>query len=698
MRVLSPLFSMLLASKSSDNAKSVKDVVSGFNSVYVKLNEAPICKKYSSSIKFSFVPPSSVPENPSVDVSNAFAAANNILGNDRPVMLYLPGLDCAGLSAVQQFEDLSSRFELWRMTVSTTDRSSFSELVTAVVNFVEDVSDDGNKDITLIGESFGGLLAPVVALKLQSRKTVRLQGLVMVNPATSFDYSNWDMLGPLLTALQVFGTRDGATPYTVVGGMVLSALIPDSTQARAFLDTVLGVPVPPTSSISEFIDDLDSGFGTLGKLLPPGLVFHRVRNWLKVGAQILTEERLSSLDIPTLVVAGEDDNFLPSKREAQRLTKVLPRCKKLLVKGAGHFVLDSRVNLTEAIVYSDIDPLKLRSVQKYDPITDWKSPETDVFKKTVDNVVTPLRRLASPVFISTDRNGKRWMGLGKLETGDNPIVFVANHQLFGLDVGLIVAQLIEDRGIVARGLAHPIVFSNQNTDANEPTTPGIVDKSNSGGVSDPSTFRKFGAVKVTPRNYYRLLQTGQNVLLFPGGVREVFHGKNEAHTLFWPDTPDFVRSAVRFNATIVTISAVGAADSANILVDAPDLVKLPFGIGDGIMKRSANVTAARFDRANDDELFVPPFFVPKIAPARHYFVFGKPFLTSHIDHRSADQCMTLYQEVKQELERGFDDVLHARDFDPFKDSVQRLAYEQVTGKSAPTFSIDEINKGHKSEH
>ncbi|KAI2497497.1 hypothetical protein MHU86_16999 [Fragilaria crotonensis] len=696
MRVLSPLLSILLASTSTDNPKSVKDVLSGFQSVYAKLQEAPIYKDYSSSIKFSFVPPSSVPDNPSVDVSNAFAAASAIVGGDRPVVLYLPGLDCVGLSGVQQFEDLSSRFELWRMTVSSTDRSSFSDLVNAVVNFVEDVSDDGNKDITLIGESFGGLLAPAVALKLQSRKNVRLQGLVLVNPATSFDNSSWDTLGPLLTALQIFGTRDGATPYTVVGGMVLSALVPDSTQARALLDTILGIPVQSTSSISEFIDDLDAGFGTLGKLLPPGLVFHRVRNWLKVGAQMLTEERLSSLDVPTLVVAGEDDNFLPSKREAQRLTKVLPRCKTLLVKGAGHFVLDSRVNLTEAIVYSDIDPLKLRGLHKYDPITDWKSPETDVFKKTVENVVAPLRRLASPVFISTDRNGKRWMGLGKLPSGDNPIVFVANHQLFGLDVGLIVAQLIEDRGIVARGLAHPIVFSSQNTEPNEPTTPGIVDKSNTGGVSDPGTFRKFGAVKVTPRNYYRLLQTGQNVLLFPGGVREVFHGKNEAHTLFWPDTPDFVRSAVRFNATIVTISAVGAADSANILVDAPDLAKLPFGIGEGIVKRSANVTAARFDRKNDDELFVPPLFVPKLPPARHYFVFGKPFSTGHIDHRSADQCTTLYQEVKRELERGFDDVLQAREFDPFKDSVQRLAYEQVTGKSAPTFSIEVMNQG-KSE-
>ena len=541
MRGLSPLLSILLTSTKNDAPRSFKDLVSGFNSIHAKLQNARIYEDYSPSIKFSFVPPSSLPEDPSIDASNAFEAVSANYGRDRHIAVYLPGLDCAGVSGFQQFEDLSARFELWRMTVSTADRSSFSELVTAVVNFVEDVSDDGRHGITLIGESFGGLLAPAVALKLQDRDKTYLHGLVLVNPATSFNDTNWEILGPLLTSLQIFGTRDGATPYTVIGGMALAALIPDSTQIRAFAEAILGVSVESTVSISGLIDALaalDAGFGTLGKRLPPGLVLHRVSKWLTVGAKLVTEERLASLNVPTLVVVGEDDNFLPSKREAQRLSKVLPRCKKLLVKGAGHFVLDSRVNLTEAIIYSDIDPLKLRSLEKYDPITDWKPPDEDVFKATVDSVVTPFRRLTSPVFISTDNNGKRWMGLGNLQTGDNPIVFVANHQLFGLDLGLIIAQLIEDRGIVARGLAHPVVFSNENAPVDEPLNPGIVDKSNSGGVSDPRTFRKFGAVKVTPRNYYRLLQTGQNVLLFPGGVREVFHGKNEAYKLFWPETPD----------------------------------------------------------------------------------------------------------------------------------------------------------------
>jgi 1-acyl-sn-glycerol-3-phosphate acyltransferase len=84
---------------------------------------------------------------------------------------------------------------------------------------------------------------------------------------------------------------------------------------------------------------------------------------------------------------------------------------------------------------------------------------------------------------------------------------------------------------------------------------------------------------VNPRNFYRLLQTGQAALLFPGGVREALHGKNEDYQVFWPEKTDFVRVAARFNATIVPLAAIGAADSVNILLDAPELLQLPFGVG-----------------------------------------------------------------------------------------------------------------------
>ena len=63
----------------------------------------------------------------------------------------------------------------------------------------------------LLGESFGGILALAVALRLPRV----VHRLVLVNPATSYPRSPWPQLGPRLAQLpdEVTLTRpDGASP------------------------------------------------------------------------------------------------------------------------------------------------------------------------------------------------------------------------------------------------------------------------------------------------------------------------------------------------------------------------------------------------------------------------------------------------------------------------------------------------------
>jgi len=303
---------------------------------------------------------------------------------------------------------------------------------------------------------------------------------------------------------------------------------------------------------------------------------------------------------------------IPSKEEGVRLLNLMPNCTTLMVKDAGHFILDNRFNLTTAIIDSPFDPFnKKKAEKKYDPITDWKAPTEDEIREAVSSRVKPLRDLCSPQFFSTGSDGRRSVGLGKVPTTDGPLLFVANHQLIGLDLGMIIAELLTERGIAARGLAHPLVFQGANGfngGAGPTGPPQRITKRNKEGVFDPPAgdFQTFGAVKVTPKNFYRLMSTGQAGLLFPGGVREVFHNKGEDYELFWPEKSDFVRVAARFNATVVPISAVGSADSATILLDSKEVVNLPFGLGDDAKNRSANIISARFDQSNSDEQFVPP--------------------------------------------------------------------------------------------
>ena len=120
---------------------------------------------------------------------------------------------------------------------------------------------------------------------------------------------------------------------------------------------------------------------------------------------------------------------MPSLQEANRLVDLMPKAEKLIVPDRGHFVLDDTVNLTEAILYSHIDPLDWKTTKRtYDPIQDYKLPSDKEFSVAIEKTVKPLRTAHSPVFFSTDEKGKRWRGLSKIPRPEGPLLFVSNHQ------------------------------------------------------------------------------------------------------------------------------------------------------------------------------------------------------------------------------------------------------------------------------
>ena len=736
----------LSAQQSSTNndqysPESTEQISQDFRSVYTTLREkGPVFKQYSPTVKFTFVtPPSSecgvnwsdddvlmsdadiitkISSSNSNSNSSIFSEVSKRHGsNNKPIAIYLPGLDGFGISAASnQFNDLSKTFEFWRMTVLVEDRSSFQELVQKTVQFIKDITENTSRPVYIIGESFGGMLAAAVALQVDTQQKNKagkeeeikktIDGIVLINPATSFDNSSWDVITPLLTTIGKLteppepirlGPFKLPSVYSVVGGLVLSAVIPSQQQYKQILDTFMNIeslrdPSRFTETISGFLDT----FEITSDFLPPDLLEHRIKNWLFVGSSIVVDSRLKQLDIPSLIVVGEKDNLLSSKNEANRLTKIIPQSQKLIVKEAGHFVLDANVNLTEAILYSKLDPLKFAETKKkYDPILDWKLPSDEELNQVFNSSIKQLEDAYSPIYMSTNKEGKRSFGLGDVPN-KGPILFVSNHQLLGLDLSFLVAKLYKN-GIPVRGLGHPVIFQGANAldgdnfgiNTELGRVPGIEAPPPTNG-NNVQNFEKFGAVMVTPKNFYRLMQTGQNALLFPGGVREVFHGKNESYQLFWPEKVDFVRTAARFNATIVPISAVGMADSFNFLLDSDEVLNLPI-IGQRAKDSARNVTAARFDVSNEDELMVAPLVTPSL-PSRNYFIFGKPVSTHGIDPKDKELCKEAYLNIQDEMNLGFHQILKAREADTFKDGGPRLAYEKVTGRQAPTFRIEEINK------
>lgn len=206
--------------------------------------------------------------------------------------------------------------------------------------------------------------------------------------------------------------------------------IPDDDQFNRITQQIMSVESlksPSFDQLGEFLEATAQSFRTTAETLPPELLEHRVSRWLTVGTAV-TNPRLREIDIPTLIVVGSDDKLLPSLAESNRLIESLPNSEKLVVKNRGHFVLDENVNLTEAILYSAIDPLERTKNKAYDAVLDWRLPADEKVREAIDQTVTSLRENHSPVFFSMDARGKRWRGLNQLPKPDGPILFVGNHQ------------------------------------------------------------------------------------------------------------------------------------------------------------------------------------------------------------------------------------------------------------------------------
>ena len=202
---------------------------------------------------------------------------------------------------------------------------------------------------------------------------------------------------------------------------------------------------------------------------------------------------------------------------------------------------------------------------------------------------------------------------------------------------MLILEFLKSKQTLVRGLAHPAIMGRTNTgslrvvmDRNgQPTTTSNNNNNgvNSGLNTEPQfvssdvqgireIFSRFGAVEVTPGNYYELLRRNETILLFPGGAKEAYHRKGEQNSLLWPDKTDFIRMAATFDALVVPFAAVGMSDSVEMVLDRDDLLQIPY-FGKRVLAASQLIPQAR---PGGDDQFIAPIIVPKL-PSRNYFIF-----------------------------------------------------------------------------
>ncbi|MBA0831508.1 hypothetical protein Goarm_015973, partial [Gossypium armourianum] len=406
---------------------------------------------------------------------------------DCPLLLFLPGIDGTGLGLIMHHHKLGKMFNVWCLHIPVQDRTPFNELVKIVERTVRSENyRSPNRPIYLVGESIGACLAISVAARNPDMDLV----LVLSNP-----------------------------------GNPLRVLM-DNVVKRGPLPQIIG-------ELSQDLATMSSYLPVLADIVPRQTLLWKL-NLLKSGSAC-GNSCLHAVKAQLLILCSGRDQLLPSQEESQRLQKALPDCEIRMFEESGHFLfLEDNVDLVTIIKGASF----YRRRKHSDCASDFMPPTPSEFKKLHDSISWVLTA-TSPVMLSTLEDGKVVRGLAGIPS-EGPVLFVGYHMLMGFEVIPLVAQIMMERNILVRGIAHPAMFVRVKD--RRPPEPEL---------SDFDVLRVMGAVPVSAANFYKLMSSKSHALLYPGGVREALHRKGEEYKLFWPDKSEFVRMAARFGAKII---------------------------------------------------------------------------------------------------------------------------------------------------
>ena len=600
----------------------------------------------------------------------------------KPVLIYLPGIEMSGYTWSKQTERLSADFELRALRVPTSDRTTLDGLADVVVETIEALPDGASA--YLLGESFGGVLA----LRVATRKPAppALKGLALVNPATSVDRAWPAQLPPLLDALETLPPALGDAAYRSLQAPIIALTAGEPLRMAARPGDAR---LPPPAQLLAALPRLAAQTPEvlqLGSALPLGCLNFRLAE-LRAGAAAINEDTkaLKALSLPVQLFASTEDKILPSVDECRRLSRRLGNARVTTLQASGHCpLLEGEVSLADLLEKAELT--RRAPAKRKDYIADFVPPTAEAVRNATERLAG-VRKATSPVFVSTLDDGRRVSGLRGLPPLDTkkPTLFVGNHQLYGfLDLPLVVEEVLNERGTLLRALAHPVAFGSGGGGGGGEGGDG--ERRGGGGAGGFVDYETFGAVPVSGRALFQLLKRGEPALLYPGGVREAFKSTKagESYKLFWPEgTSDFARVAARFGATIVPVAAVGAEESFEMILDADELLALPV-VGDRLRESAKSAPVGRAG-----ERFVGPLSVPTL-PDRFYFCFGRPIETDAVDASDAAACEELYSEVQRELEGDLAWLLARRTEDPYRAPVPRVPVEASWEwkKQAPSFKVE----------
>jgi len=223
--------------------------------------------------------------------------------------VYVSGIEGTGKNFYRQSAALESDHTVISFPLRPEGGYGMAELVDDLIHVIRDA---GFERVTVLGESFGGLVVLAAALAHPGF----FERMILVNSFASFPHRAKINLGVALYSI---------LPYSLL---------------KAYRTK--------TAPRTLFTDDMEErdrrAFREHTRYVRPDGYLARLRIIRKMDLR----PRLSEIAIPALVVAGTEDRLLNSVEAARVMAAGLPRARLKLLEGTGHMaLLSNRVDVRE---------------------------------------------------------------------------------------------------------------------------------------------------------------------------------------------------------------------------------------------------------------------------------------------------------------------------------------------------------------
>eukprot|EP01025_Chloroclados_australasicus_P061191 TRINITY_DN79_c1_g1_i2.p1 TRINITY_DN79_c1_g1~~TRINITY_DN79_c1_g1_i2.p1 ORF type:complete len:359 (+),score=16.09 TRINITY_DN79_c1_g1_i2:1040-2116(+) len=355
--------------------------------------------------------------------------------------------------------------------------------------------------------------------------------------------------------------------------------------------------------------------------------------------------------------------LVPSGSEGPRLEKILPNAQNVRFTDRAHTLIqDDQIDLSKIIKENNFYTTS-RLVKIMPGNTQRK---LQVFKDNRSFILEQHRRIASPIYLSTDNSGSIVQGLEHFPHGEQ-ILLIGNHQQSAIDFDLVVEKLSKERGIILKSMTYTKQQQNAETTAmlqdNQPDFYSIL---------------------------HNMFSQGESVVLLPGAVQQITKGFELQSELICPETEDFVSIASNFGVTIIPFSCVSGERQVE-LVSAQNIFNFckiaDIFRSDSRIIWSRMINDSAYQKNVGKNLSPTGFGVSLTFPARFYVKFGKAIRTRKSWQNDESLCGQISNEIKNSILHGFEYLSLKQHEDPYRDLLTRLLYEfgYSYAQQAPTF-------------